>query len=177
MSEAGSGVPIWLVVAMAENGIIGRDGDLPWRLSSDLKHFKSVTMGKPVIMGRKTWASIGRPLPGRTNIVVTRQADFAADGATIVHTVEEGLALAQVVAHQTGAEAVCVIGGGELYRATMDRADLLSVTNVLAEIDGDTQFPVIDPSNWKATDSVDVAAGERDSHATRRVRYVRRAAD
>lgn len=160
-----------LVVAMAENGVIGRDGDLPWRLSTDLKRFKAITMGKPVIMGRKTWESIGKPLPGRRNIVVTRQADYAAEGAECVSSLDVGLALA--VAGDPGQD-VCVIGGGQIYREAMDRADRLHVTHVYARIEGDTVFPEIAPEIWEEVSREEVPAGEKDVYATSYVVYQRR---
>lgn len=158
------------VVAIADNGVIGREGGLPWRQSSDLKRFKAVTMGKPVIMGRKTFESIGKPLPGRRNIVITRNAGYRAEGADVVSGVEEALELAEA----GGAEEACIIGGGEIYRQSMARADRLDVTHVLAAVEGDTRFPEIDPAIWKAVSSEDVPAGEKDTHATRRVVYERR---
>ncbi|WP_292896374.1 MULTISPECIES: dihydrofolate reductase [unclassified Nitratireductor] len=160
-----------LVVAMAQNGVIGRDGDLPWRLSTDLKRFKAVTMGKPVIMGRKTWESIGKPLPGRRNIVVTRQADYLAEGAECVSSLEVGLALA---AADDPGQDVCVIGGGQIYREAIDKADRLHVTHVHAEIDGDTVFPEIDPEIWEELTRLEVPAGEKDVYATSYVVYQRR---
>ncbi|MBL0374413.1 dihydrofolate reductase [Rhizobium sp. KVB221] len=160
-----------LVVAMANNGVIGRDNGLPWRLSSDLKRFKAMTVGKPVVMGRKCYDSIGRPLPGRPNIAITRSPDFKADGILTAHSLEEGLALAAAEAKALGGEEICVIGGGEIYRQAMASADLLHVTHVLAEIDGDTFFPDIDSSTWNAVHSEEQPAGERDEYPTRFVTY------
>lgn len=161
---------IAIVVAVAENGVIGRDGGMPWRLSTDLKRFKAVTLGKPVIMGRKTFDSIGRPLPGRANIVVTRNRDWRADGVTVTATLDEALAMA---AREDGDE-ICVIGGGELYAQAIGLADRLHVTHVLADIDGDTRFPPIDPSVWAVVEVAEVPPGEKDSHATRYAVYERR---
>ncbi|RST86464.1 dihydrofolate reductase [Aquibium carbonis] len=161
-------------VAMAENGVIGRDGDMPWTLSTDLKRFKVQTMGKPVVMGRKTFASIGRPLPGRLNIVVTRDPDWRAEGVETVHSLDDALTLARVRSRcMPAADAICIIGGGEIYAQAIDRADRLEVTHVLAAIDGDTRFPAIDPARWRVVSSADHPAGERDSHATRHVVYER----
>lgn len=135
---------IALVVAVARNGVIGRDGGLPWHISSDLKRFKEITMGKPVIMGRKTWESLPRkPLPGRRNIVITRRKDFLAEGATVVATPEGALAAA------AGAEEVAVIGGGEIYNLFMAHADRIYLTEVDLDVDGDTHFPAIDPRHWR----------------------------
>ena len=170
-----SAVPIVLLFAVAENGVIGNAGTMPWRLSSDLKRFKADTMGKPVIMGRKTWDSIGKPLPGRANIVVTRSADFHADGARVASTVDEALVLADEAAAEMGAPEICVMGGGEIYRQTLDRASKLSITRILAEIEGDTVFsPVLDPDIWNLDEAIDYPAGEKDSHPTRHEIWVRR---
>lgn len=163
-----------LVAAVGENGVIGRDGGLPWRLSGDLKRFKADTMGRPVVMGRKTFASIGKPLPGRDNIVVTRDRSFAPDGVQVAASVEDALALAKSAAAEHGVGDVSVIGGGDIYRQLFDRADRLIITHVLGAPDGDTLFPDIDPNIWEAVESEDFPAGEKDSHATRRVVYRRR---
>jgi dihydrofolate reductase len=164
-----------IYVAVAENGVIGRDNGLPWRLSSDLKRFKAGTMGKPIIMGRKTFESIGKPLPGRLNIVVTRDRAFRAEGAEVAGSLDEAIALAKVRARcMAGADEICVVGGGEIYRQAMPVADRLHVTHVLAQIEGDALFPEIDPAIWRLVGSEDVPAGDRDSHATRYAVYERR---
>ena len=161
-------------VAVAENGVIGREGDMPWKLSSDLKRFKAETMGKPVVMGRKTFESVGKPLPGRLNIVVTRDPDWRADGVETVGSVDDALVLARVRGRcMPSADAICVIGGGEIYAQAIGKADRLHVTHVLASIDGDTRFPPIDPAVWRAVEAEDHPAGEKDSHATRHVVYER----
>lgn len=164
-------------VAVAENGVIGKAGGLPWRLSSDLKRFKAETMGKPVVMGRKTWQSFPkRPLPGRLNIVVTRDRSFQAEGAEVVGSLEDALALARARARcMAGADEICVIGGGEIYRQALPLADALHVTHVQAAPEGDTFFPAIDPETWAPVSSLELPAGERDSHATRHTVYERRA--
>ncbi len=134
---------ISLIVAVSRNGVIGRDGGLPWHVSSDLKRFKAMTMGKPVIMGRKTWESLPkRPLPGRRNIVITRQADYAAPGADVVESAEAALALC------SEAPEVAVIGGGEIYRMFWDQADRLYLTEIDVEVEGDTRLPFVDPAHW-----------------------------
>lgn len=162
---------VTLVVGIADNGVIGRDGGLPWRLSTDLKRFKQTTMGKPVIMGRKTWESLPKPpLPGRHNIVVTRDNGYVASGATVVSSLEDALAAAR----SEGAAEASVIGGGEIYRLAMPFADRLDVTHVLSSIEGDTHFPTIDPQEWNIISSEDFPVGEKDSHATRYVVYERR---
>jgi dihydrofolate reductase len=162
---------VTLVAAVAENSVIGREGGLPWRLSSDLKRFKADTMGKPIVMGRRTWESFPNgALPGRLNIVVTRNRGYNAPGARLAGSLAEALGLA--AAH--GADEAAVIGGGEIFDQAMPIADRLIVTHVLAAIDGDTHFPAIDPQTWYVDTSEDVPAGERDSHATRRIVYQRK---
>ncbi|MDX4073700.1 MULTISPECIES: dihydrofolate reductase [Brucella] len=165
-----------IIVAAAENGVIGRDNDMPWRLSTDLKRFKALTLGKPVIMGRRTWESIGRPLPGRPNIVVTRDANFQAEGVHIVGSLEEGIALGRKLAEELGAGEVCIIGGGKIYAQALPLADRVHLTRVLAAIDGDTHFPEIKSDGWRLVSSEDVPAGDKDSHPTRYMVYEKRVA-
>lgn len=139
---------IAFVVAVARNGVIGVKGDLPWRVSSDLKRFKQITMGKPVIMGRKTWESLPRrPLPGRLNIVITRHRDYAAPGAAVVASIEEALIAARVA----NPEEICVIGGSEIFRAFLPQADRLYLTEVDLAPDGDAIFPPLDVTEWQET--------------------------
>ncbi|MDQ2634580.1 MAG: dihydrofolate reductase [Pseudomonadota bacterium] len=168
---------IAIYVAIAENGVIGSRGGLPWRLSTDLKRFKAATMGKPIIMGRKTWESFPRrPLPGRLNIVVTRDKAYHAEGGETVGSLPEAVALAKVRARcMTGVDELCVIGGGEIYAQALPLADRLHVTHVLGQVDGDTVFPPIDPTAWRLASSEDVPSGEKDTHATRYAVYERRA--
>ncbi|NKB19653.1 MAG: hypothetical protein GKS01_03820 [Alphaproteobacteria bacterium] len=137
-----------LIVAVAENGVIGRDNDLPWKLSGDLKRFKTVTMGKPIVMGRKTFESIGRPLPGRANIVMTRDSDFSADGINVVHDIASAVAVGENAAKESGVEEIMVIGGANIYAATLAAADRLYVTEVHSVIEGDVRFPDIDNEIW-----------------------------
>ncbi len=168
---------IAIYVAIARNGVIGREGGLPWRLSSDLKRFKADTMGKPIIMGRKTWQGIGRPLPGRHNIVVSRDPDFRAEGADTVISLQDAITLARARAHcVTGVDEICIIGGGQIYEQAMPLANRLHVTHVLAEVEGDTHFPPIDRKTWRRVSSRNFPAGEKDSHATRYTVYERRPA-
>lgn len=134
---------IALIAALANNRVIGRENRLPWRLSADLRHFKSLTMGKPVIMGRNTYESIGKPLPGRSNIVLTRDAQYRAPGCRVVHSLEQALEAA------AGHAEVMVIGGAELYRQTIDAAQRLYLTRVKADVQGDAVFPEIDPRQWR----------------------------
>ncbi|MDF1608452.1 dihydrofolate reductase [Hoeflea sp. YIM 152468] len=166
MSETPAALKIVLVAAHARNGVIGRDGDMPWRLPSDLKHFKAATLGTPVIMGRKTYLSIGRPLPGRANIVVSRSG-FAADGVETVDSIERALDLARKHARQSGANQVSVIGGGQIYALTIDRADELLLTEVDADLEGDTVFPEIDSNLWQKVSLSDPVRTEKDSHSVR----------
>jgi len=168
-------VDIVMVVAVAKNGVIGRDGDMPWRLSSDLKRFKALTLGKPMIMGRKTFESIGKPLPGRTSIVVTRDKTWQAPGVVTVQTLETAFAVAEEVAQADGIKEICVVGGGEIYRQAMDRATHLYVTEVEAKPHGDTSFPEIDPAVWTEISSESFPKGERDSARTIYTVYQRRA--
>lgn len=163
-----------IVVAMAENRVIGRDGGLPWRLSSDMKRFKALTIGKPVIMGRKTWESLGRPLPGRPHVVVTRNEAFAAPGVDRAATLDAAVERACALAREAGVDEICVIGGGEIYAQAMTRADHLHVTHVEADPDGDTLFPRIDSTVWECVHEERLPAGEKDSHPTRYAVYRRR---
>ena len=144
-------VRIAFVVAAAENGVIGRNGQLPWRLPSDLKRFRKLTLGKPVVMGRKTYDSIGKPLDGRDNIVVTRQAGFCPPGVHPARSVEQALALSQELAAGRGAEEVMVIGGAEVYRVALPRAERIYLTLVHAEPEGDARFHALDPQQWRET--------------------------
>ena len=169
---------IAIYVAIAGNGVIGSKGGLPWRLSTDLKRFKAGTMGKPIVMGRKTWESFPkRPLPGRLNIVVTRDKAYRAEGAETASSLRDAIALAEIRARCVAVvDEICVIGGGEIYAQALPLADRLHVTHVLASVDGDTVFPTIDPAVWRLASSEDVPPGEKDSHATRYAVYERRAA-
>jgi dihydrofolate reductase len=132
-----------LIVARARNGVIGKDNTMPWKIPGEQAYFKRVTMGHPIIMGRKTWESIGRPLPGRRNIVVTRNPDFVAPGAEVVSSLE--VALAQCA----GAPEAFVIGGAELYRLALPHADRLLITEIEHDFDGDTYFPAPAPARWR----------------------------
>lgn len=135
-----------LVVAVAENGVIGRNNHLPWRLPADLAYFKRVTMGHPIVMGRRTYESIGRPLPGRINIVVTHQRGYEAPGCVVVHSLDEAWKAAD------GAGEVSVIGGTALFRDTLPIADRIHLTQVQANVEGDTFFPAIDRDEWCETE-------------------------
>ncbi|MDG2375715.1 MAG: dihydrofolate reductase [Woeseiaceae bacterium] len=148
---------ISLIVAASTNNVIGVAGGLPWHLPEDLKRFKAITKGKPMIMGRATYASIGRALPGRKSIVLTRQSDFEAEGCEVVDTVDAAIAAAGEVGE------VMIIGGGDIYRQFLLQADRIYLTRVYAEIDGDTTFPELDMCEWTVTTSEKYPAGhERD---------------
>jgi len=147
---------ITLLAAVGRNGVIGRDNDLPWRLPEDLQHFKRVTMGHALVMGRRTYDSIGRPLPGRRTVVVTRQAGWAADGVTVAHSLPEALQAAV----RDGDTEVFVVGGGEIYAQALPLAVRLLLTEVDQAPEGDAWFPEIDPSDW-----VETAREQRDGFA------------
>ena len=138
-----------IIVAAAQNGIIGRNNALPWHLPEDLRYFKRRTLGKPIVMGRKTYESIGRPLPGRTNIVISRNAGFAADGIKVVRSLDEALRLADDIAQIDGVDELVVIGGAEIYREALPRAERLYLTEVHAVIQGDAVLPDIDWAQWR----------------------------
>jgi dihydrofolate reductase len=151
-----------LVVAVAKNGVIGRDGDLPWRLSSDMKRFKAATMGKPVLMGRKTWDSLPRkPLPGRQNLILTRDADFKADGAWVYTDLDAMLAAARAMAEAAGVKEACVIGGAQLYNAVLPQADRIILTEVNLSPEGDAHLE-LDVTKWREVSREAVARGEKD---------------
>jgi len=153
------------VAALAESGVIGRDNGLPWRLKSDMVHFRAITMGKPVVMGRKTFLSIGRPLPGRTTIVVSRDGGFAAPGIVVAPSVEAALTVARGDALRRGAERIIVAGGADLYAQTMPLAERLHITYVHRAVDGDVYFPAIDRSVWHETARDEHAAAAGDDAA------------
>lgn len=148
-----------IVVAAGENNEIGKGGRMPWHLPADLKHFKTLTLGKPVIMGRKTFAAIGKPLPGRRNIVVTRDPNFQVDGCEVAHSFMDALILA------AGAPEIMVIGGAEIYREALPRAQRIYSTRVHARFDADTFFPQLDLDDWKETAREDHVADERNPFA------------
>lgn len=170
-AQQGESPSVVLIAAVAGNGVIGRDGDMPWRLSTDLRRFKSLSMGKPIVMGRKTFQSIGKPLPGRATVVVSRDPDFRHEGVTVAASLQAALAAARKEALRQRAGEICVVGGGEIYRQAIDAAERLYITHVEADIDGDTTFPPIDPRRWCAVSQEPVPKGEKDSHPTRFVEY------
>jgi len=167
---------ITFIVAVAENGVIGRNVDLPWHLRTDLKRFKTLTWGKPMIMGRKTWISIGKALPGRETIVVTRDPDFTAEGAHVVHSVEAAMERAQAFAVALNADEITVVGGGDIFRQLMPIADRIHLTLVHAQPEGDAFFPLPDDTEWIEESRAHHEPGEGDDHAFDFVVYARRSA-
>jgi len=165
-------IAIVLLAAVADNGVIGRDNALPWRLSSDLRRFKALSWGKPVVMGRKTYLSIGKPLPGRTNIVASRDAGFSAPGI-LVAELDAAMAAARGDALRRGADEIVVIGGTDIFTQTMPLADRLEITHVHARPEGDTFFPPIDSRLWREAVRSEHPAGPQDETAFSDVTYVR----
>lgn len=150
-----------IIAALSTNNVIGRDNAVPWRLSTDLKRFKALTMGHHLIMGRKTYESVGRPLPGRVNVVITRREDFAAEGVTVVHSLEEAIRLAAAA----GEGEAFIAGGAEIYQQSMHRADRMYLTRVHAEVEGDTLFPDFDDvSEWRLVDAEHFDADEKNEY-------------
>jgi dihydrofolate reductase len=166
---------IVLIVAVADNGVIGAEDAIPWRLKSDLKRLKALTIGKPVVMGRKTFLSMRRPLPGRTNIVVTRDSGFRGPGALVTTSLPDALAIARADALRRSVAEIAVIGGAEIYAQCMDLADRLELTEVHARPEGDTRFPAIEKAQWEEVSRVPNPAGPDDSAAFTYVTYCRRA--
>ncbi len=142
-------LPLCLIAALADNRVIGRDNQLPWHLPADLKHFKALTLGKPIIMGRKTWDSLGRPLPGRLNLVVSRQSGLQLEGAEVFPTLEAALERAEAWAQANGADALMLIGGAQLYALGLARAQRLYLTRVALSPEGDAYFPALNPAHWQ----------------------------
>lgn len=149
---------IAMIVAMAKNRVIGRDNKLPWYLPNDLKYFKQATMGKPILMGRRTFDSIGRPLPGRTNIILTRNQDWSAEGVKVVHSLPEAVALAASIAEINGQNELMIIGGDQIYQSALADADRLYLTEVHADVDGDAYFPEFDRAEWQEIGREDFSA-------------------
>jgi len=148
-----------IIAAMDRKRLIGRENQLPWHLPADLQHFKKITMGKPIIMGRKTWESLGRPLPGRTNIVITRNQGYKAEGATVVHSLDAALLAAG------DAEEAMIIGGANLYKQALPDADRLYLTKVDGEFEGDAWFPELDMSMWDPVQTEAHGPDEKNRHA------------
>jgi len=161
---------ISIIVAVSTNGVIGKDNQLIWRLPDDLKRFKSLTIGHPIIMGRKTFESIGKPLPGRTSIVVTRNPDFQPDGVVITNSLESALDHAA----RLNTDEVFIIGGGELYNQVQNFANKLYITEVDTVIDGDTYFEIAEPERWLETERAVHNADDRHAFAFNFVDYIRK---
>jgi dihydrofolate reductase len=158
-----------LVYAVSRNGVIGRDGGLPWHIPSDLKHFKAITLGKPVIMGRKTWDSLPRkPLAGRRNLVISRNVTYRADGAEVLPSLEAALRAT------AGDAEVCVIGGAEIFKAALPLAHRIYLTRVLADVAGDTIMPELSAKHWREVERQSHVKGEKDSSAFDTIMFERR---
>lgn len=164
LGEAAQAPIIALVVAMAENRAIGRGGDLPWRLSSDLRYFRKMTLGKPIVMGRRTFESFGRVLDRRLNIILTRDEEFAVDGAVVAHSLREGLEIARREARRTGVDEIMIIGGEDVFREVLPQARRIYLTEVHASPQADTWFPKLDPSAWREVAREAHQAGPKDDH-------------
>lgn len=163
-----------MIAAVAENGVIGAAQTIPWRIPSDFAYFKRVTLGKPVIMGRKQFETLGKPLPGRTNIIVTRQKDYRPRGTLVFDAIDAALAEAEFVAAIDGVDEIMIIGGGELYAQLIDQADRLYISHVDLHPEGDVHFPPIAPEDWVVVDLPEVAPSEKDSASYRVKVYERR---
>ncbi|WP_286917671.1 MULTISPECIES: dihydrofolate reductase [Pseudomonas] len=147
-------LPLSLIAALAENRVIGIDNSMPWHLPGDFKYFKATTLGKPIIMGRKTWDSLGRPLPGRLNLVVSRQPDLDLPGAEVFASLDAAIERAEAWAHEQGADEVMLIGGAQLYELSLAQADRLYLTRVALQPEGDAWFPEFDENQWQKVSSV-----------------------
>jgi dihydrofolate reductase len=166
-------IDLVIVAAVTENGVIGRGNALPWRIKSDLKHFRALTLDKPVIVGRKTYLSIGKPLAGRTNIVVSRDPDFAAAGIVVAPSFDAALAAARGDALRRGTNIIIVAGGADIYAQAMPLATRLAITRVHKNVEGDALFPLIDPNIWRETAREKPAQAEGDEAAVAFVNYER----
>ena len=165
---------IVLVAAIGDNNVIGRDGQLPWRLKSDLAHFRKLTIDKPVVMGRKTFLSIGKPLKHRTNIVISRDATFAAPGVLTAASFPAALELARKDAEARGTDEIMIIGGSDIFAAGLPLADRLEITHVHASPEGDVTFPPIDPTIWREVSRTEYAAGPQDDAGFAVATYIKR---
>ena len=153
-------LPLCLIAALAQNRVIGRDNQLPWHLPADLKHFKAKTLGKPIIMGRKTWDSLGRPLPGRLNLVVSRQAGLQLEGAEVFPSLEAAIVRADEWAREQGVDELMLIGGAQLYEQGLALAERLYLTRVALQPEGDAWFPAFAEEAWRCCESEEHEAGE-----------------
>ena len=173
MTDRPARLPLWQVVAVARNGVIGGDNRLLWHIRTDLQRFKALTMGKPMVMGRKTFASIGKALPGRETIVVTRDRGFRAAGVHVAHDMDMALTLADVLGDNMKAGAIAIVGGGEIYAQTLAQSARLYVTEVDLAPEGDTFFPHPDPGQWREVSREAFAASARDDAGFAFVEYRR----
>lgn len=167
-------VRIAMIAGVAENGVIGSEQTIPWRVPSDMAFFKRTTMGKPVIMGRKQYETVGRPLPGRSNIVVTRQRSYQPEGVLVFHDIDAALAKARAIAARDGVDEIMIIGGGELYGQLMGRADRLYISHIDLAPQGDVRFPAIAPDEWVVADAPEVVPSPKDEASYRVKVYERR---
>lgn len=159
-------IKLAMIVARGKNGVIGRDGDLPWRLSADLQHFKKTTLGKPIIMGRATWESFPRrPLPGRENIVLSRDWNYAAPGGRVYSSLAPAVSAAKAMAARDGTDEVFIVGGGVIYEAALPLADRLYLTEVDAAPEGHVFFPTLDMANWEEMSRFDHGSDAKNDHA------------
>ena len=166
-------LPLVIMVAVAENGVIGKDNGLSWRLPSDMKRFRRVTMGKPLIMGRKTFQSVGRPLPGREIVVVTRDKSFGVDGVHVVHSPQDAVVKAEGLAASMGANEIIVAGGADIYASLLPQTSRIDLTRVHAMIEGDVAFPKLDPITWREVSREEHAPEPGDDHAYTLISLVR----
>nr|AIA15280.1 Dihydrofolate reductase [uncultured bacterium] len=169
-------VRIAMIVGVAENGVIGSDQTIPWRVPSDMAFFKRTTMGKPIVMGRKQFETVGKPLPGRTNIVITRQQNYQPEGVLVFNDIDAALQRAREIARADGVDEIMIIGGGELYAQLMGRADRLYITHIDLHPAGDVVFPAIAPEQWTVVDLPEVTPSPKDE-ATYRVKVYERRRD
>lgn len=165
---------IAMIAGVAENGVIGSEQAIPWRVPSDMAFFKATTMGKPIVMGRKQYETVGRPLPGRTNIVITRQQDYRPEGVLVFHSIDEALQKAGEIAGESGVDEIMIIGGGELYAQLMARADRLYISHIDLAPAGDVRFPAIRPEEWAVVDLPEVVPSPKDEASYRVKVYARR---
>jgi dihydrofolate reductase len=166
-------IPIALIVCMARNRVIGRDRRMPWRMPSDMKHFKALTMGKPVVMGRATFDSIGRALPGRPSFVVSRQQGLDRPGAVVLPDLGSAILAARSVAESSGASEIMVLGGGEIYRQALALAERIYMTVLDVELAGDTQFPELSDQQWKVQSRTPLETGPADDYQAETIVMVR----
>jgi dihydrofolate reductase len=160
-------IRIAMIAGVAENGVIGSDQMIPWRIPSDFAFFKRTTLGKPIIMGRKQYETVGKPLPGRTNIVVTRQAGYQPEGVIVVATIDAALEKAREIAEKDGVDEIMIIGGGDIYAQLMGVADRLYISHIALSPEGDIRFPAINPADWAIVDEPEVTPMDKDQASYR----------